>query len=236
MALVALRASVLIGALLFVVGGAVGWCEAEPDVPVPALRAHEFAGVVGEWAWLAVAPLLAATVAPYRGRWARWLWLTALPPLIAAVVVLTIDPISLVTFPFSVPLFPTRSPWLLASLAGAALALTALIAIAMLGSRRAVDPLAGRWQVPAVAVTLVLTAVAIPIARGPRDEAMEAKLARQAVRACGPTVATASPPPEVRVECRDRLGREPWCAWETRCPDESMTGGSGPAGTFYGPA
>lgn len=72
---------------------------------------------------------------------------------------------------------------------------------------------------------------AIPVARGLRDEALEGKLARAALRACEPDAR----PAKVRVECRDRLGREPWCAWEARCADGSVSGSSGAAGTYDGP-
>lgn len=233
MVVVGLRACVLLGALLFVAGGIVGWYRPDPEFPVPAMRAHEFAGVVGEWSWLAVAPLLAATVAPYRGQWARWLWLAALPPMTGALIVLTVDPMTLVTFPFSTPVFPDRSPWLAASLAGASLALAALVAVAALVRRGASDPLTGPWQLPAAAAVLLVAVAVIPVARGPRDEAMERLVTREALRACQPQ---ARGPTRVRVECRDRLGREPWCAWETRCPDGSRSSGHGAAGAYYGPA
>lgn len=226
MQLVVARLIVLAGATAFIVGGIAGWYS-QPFPRLPAPRAHEFAGPVGEWAWLPVAPMLAAAFAPYRAAWSRWLWVTALAPLLAAVVVLRIDAISLVTFPFFPPL-GERSAWLYGSAAGAFVALVGLIAVRVLVARGTTDPLTGGWQVPAVVAVMALSAIAVPFARGSRDAGLERRVAKEVSGQCRGA--------DVRVECRDRLGRPMWCAWEVRCPDGSRSGGSGADGAIYAPA
>jgi hypothetical protein len=81
---VAWRVAVVVGSLAYVAGGGVGW--GNPPAPGwPAARAHELAGVAGEWLWLGAGPMLAAGFAPFTRGWLRWLWITALPPLLYAV-------------------------------------------------------------------------------------------------------------------------------------------------------
>ncbi|MBJ7331879.1 MAG: hypothetical protein JHC95_18430 [Solirubrobacteraceae bacterium] len=214
------RAGVLIGASLFVVGAWIGWYE--PPFPgLPRSPAYEFAGPVGEWAWLGVAPLLAACVAPFTRPWLRWLWLTPVPPLVAVAIVATVDPFSLVVFPFSPP-FSERSAWLLVSGAGAALAWAALV-VAWWWTRHGAEQTSRRWQPIAALAMIVLVAIAVPALRGPRNLEAERVAARGGADECEPS----SRLDEVRVECRDRLGREPRCAVEVRCHDGSRSGQTG---------
>ncbi len=209
--IVALRVAVGFGAVLFVAGGWMGWYGLQEAPPgFPRIRAHQLREPPGVLAWFIVVPLLAASVAPFAPRTARWLWLTAVPPLAAGVFVGVAQPE--VRGPFGMTMLGTTpSPWLWASIAGAALALGALVGVWVVGRRRPDRLRAARWQPLAVTAVVLAASVGIVQERGVRDH--------EAERASTTHTCRDGTPVQYRAICRKRIWRETVCAEESRCKD-----------------
>lgn len=219
-----LRLPVVVGAVAYVVGGWVGWREGPVPYASP-VRAHELAGVVGEWAWLGAAPMLAASMLPFARGWLRWLWLAAVGPLGFAVVAWRY-PESAPGYPFfPSPEDPHRGLWL--SLMGSLVVLVALL-LAFVLARRGPGDRATRGRPLLAVAVFVAVLVGVVVIRGSRDEAAErrVRMSLQGELRGKPDIK------RLRVECRDRLGRPPRCAWEIEYTGGSSEGGVGEGASY----
>jgi hypothetical protein len=181
------------------------------------VRAHEFAGVVGEWAWLGAAPMLGAAFAPFTRAWLRWLWLAAVAPLLYATWAWKYKD-SAPGYPFFPS--PEASHWgLWVSLVGAAVVLVALLSAFVL-ARRSPGARPAGWQPLAFAAAIPLVLLAAFVVRGPRDEGAERQV-RMDLRRDSRAIDFE----RLRVECRDRLGRSLECGWELEEGGGSTEGG-----------
>ena len=144
------------------------------------------------------------------------------PPLVFAALTLAYRD-SFFAYPFLAQPESARWPIFL-SLGGAVVALVTLLA--MWRTTRAGEH--RRWQSIAMVAVLVASVAAIVVVRGPRDDAAERRI-RARIHArlvdCPPARRGRAPArPRVRVECRDRVGRPPMCAYDI---DGSRGGASG---------
>jgi hypothetical protein len=216
-----LRLGVALGSVCYVVGGWVGW-ENSPARGFPVMRAHELAGVVGEWIWLGAAPMLAAAVAPFTARWVRVLWLGALAALLYVVWAWRYGiEGSAPGYPFFPPMLEGAHWGLWLSLAGALVALATLVSAWILAATGSAERRA-RWQLPAFVAVFVLVAIGVVVARGTRDATAERSLRAELVTQAKHDRRRVT---RIRVLCRRRLARPRECGWEVDYADGSSSGG-----------
>ncbi len=214
-----LRLAVAVGAVAYVVGGWVGWRDGR--VPeAPTVRAHELAGVVGEWAWLGAAPMLAAAVLPFTRGWLRWLWLSAVGPLVFAGFEWR-SPESAPGYPFfPSPEDPHWGLWL--SLLASAVVLLALLSAFIISRGGRVEQGARGRPLLAIGVFAAVL-LGVMVTRGSRDEGAERRL-RMDLQG---EIRREADVKRLRLQCRDRLGRPLQCAWEVESSDGSSQGAVG---------
>lgn len=222
-----LRLLTAAGAGLFIAGALVGWFrDLEAD---SAIQAHELV-TLGAWAYVAIAPMVLAPLAPFERRWLRWLWVAPWPAVAAVAVAGAALQGAELPFPWY-GRADEKMAGLAMSLVGA---MTSALALGTAWREAPEHEPGGSWRRPALAMTAIAAVAAgtslvvRDIARERIEDRLEAEI-RATLRSCPPEERQAV---DIRVRCREVDGR--WdCSERLVWPDGSEEGAIGSPG---GPA